>query len=177
MQKRELLLRDGIYFRRERGKRGRRDRGREEKGEEEEMRREKRRSSCDGNFRRQRETGRVREKRGKKGREEKRELLSRDGNYFCCERGRRGRKVLLATEILRRERETGRVKREREEKEGESAKRDERKKGRKKGGEEFNFPPFAQHTHARNREEAGQRVEESGRGGKVGKKEEREGRE
>ena len=107
-EKRELLLRDGIYFRHKRGKRGRRDRGREEKGEEEEMRREKRRSSRDGNFDRQRETGRVREKRGKKGREEKRELLLRDGNYFRCERGR---KVLLATEILRRERETGRVRR------------------------------------------------------------------
>ena len=91
------------------------------------MRKEKRRSFRDGNFCRQRETGRVREKRGKKGREEKRELLSRDGNYFRCERGRRGRKVLLATEILRRERETGGVRREREEKEGESAKRDERR--------------------------------------------------
>ena len=88
------------------------------------MRREKRRSSRDGNFHRQREIGRVREKRGKKGREEKRELLSRDGNYFRCERGRRGRKVLLATEILCRKRETGRVRREREEKEGESAKRE-----------------------------------------------------
>ena len=41
-------------------------------------------------------------------------------------------------------------------------------KGRKKGGEEFNFPsPFARHMHARNREkEAGQRVEEEERWGR-----------
>ena len=29
---------------------------------------------------------------------------------------------------------------------------EERMKGRKKGGEEFNFPPFARHTRARKRE-------------------------
>ena len=60
------------------------------------------------------------------------------------------------------------------EKRGKKGRREEseRMKGRKKGGEEFNFPPpFARHTRAQEREGG---WAESGRGGK---KEEREGRE
>ena len=60
------------------------------------------------------------------------------------------------------------------ERNGRERKMEERMKGRKKRGEEFNFPPFARHTRAQEREGC---WAESGRGGKVGKKEEREGRE
>ena len=105
-------------------------------------------------FERERRRERLREKR-KMEREEKREKV-----YGAAggrrKRGRLFLPPLLATEFLSRERERG----------------EERETGEEKEGEEFNFPPP---PFARVQERGG--WAESGRGGKVGKKEEREGRE
>ena len=121
-----------------------------------------------GDPRRERKTAGEREKERDKERERRKNVEEREA--FPPASPRDGISVA-------RERARGRERNGRERERGKRGKREEieRMKGRKKGGEEFNFPPpFARYRRAQEREGG---WTESGRGGKVGKKDEREGRE